>query len=72
MQCRVGQTVTCLATDGRLTAHPGFASLISALSNTFEEIDHAIISTVILLPSPDRFKKGCRQLQAKVCAQVTG
>ena len=27
---------------------------------------------VILLPSTDLFKKGCCQLQAKVCAQITG
>ena len=27
--------------------------------HTFEEIDHEIISTVILLPSVDSFKKGC-------------
>ena len=37
----------------------------------FVEIDHEIISTVILLPSADSFKKGCCQLQAKVCAQIT-
>ena len=41
-------------------------------SRTFVEIDHEIISTVILLPSADSFKKGCCQLQAKVCAQNTG
>ena len=40
--------------------------------HTFVEIDHEIISTVILLPSADLFKKGCCQLQAKVCAQITG
>ena len=40
--------------------------------HTFVEIDHDIISTVILLPSADLFKKGCCQLQAKVCAQITG
>ena len=39
--------------------------------HTFGEIDHEIISTVILLPSADSFKKGC-QLQAEVCAQSTG
>ena len=33
---------------------------------------YEIISTVILLPSADLFKKGCCQLQAKVCAQITG
>ena len=36
------------------------------------EIGHEIISTVILLPSTDSFKKGCCQLQAKVCARSTG
>ena len=36
------------------------------------EIDHEIISTVILLPSAESFMKGCYQLQAKVCAQSTG
>ena len=36
------------------------------------EIDHEIISAVILLPSADSFKKGCYQLQAKVCARTTG
>ena len=29
-------------------------------------------ATVILLPSADLFKKGCCQLQVKVCAQITG
>ena len=29
-------------------------------------------STVILLPSAESFKKGCCQLQAKVCARSTG
>ena len=48
------------------------ASLIPALYHTFVEIDHEIISTVIHLPSADLFKKGCCQLQAKVCAQITG
>ena len=48
------------------------ASSIPARSHTFVEIDHEIISTVILLPSADSFKKGCCQLQAKVCAQITG
>ena len=48
------------------------ASSIPARSHTFVEIDHEIISKVILLPSADSFKKGCCQLQAKVCAQITG
>ena len=69
---RVAQSVTCLATDACLTADPGVASSIPARSHTFVEIYHEIISTVILLPSADSFKKGCCQLQAKVCAQITG
>ena len=67
---RVAQTVTCLATDACLTADPGVASSIPARPLTFVEIDHEIISTVILLPSADLFKKGCCQLQAKVCALI--
>ena len=56
---RVAQSVTCLATDATsLTANPGVASLIPARSHTFVEIDHEIISTVILLPSAESFKKG--------------
>ena len=69
---RVVQSVTCLATVVFLTADPGVASSIPARSHTFVEIDHEIISTVILLPSADSFKKGCCQLQAKVFAQITG
>ena len=68
---RVAQSVTCLATDACLTADPGVASLIPVQSHTFVENDHEMISTVILLPSTDLFKKGCCQLQAKVCARIT-
>ena len=68
----VVQSVTCLTTDARMTADPGVTSLIPAKSHTFVEIDHEIISTVILLPSAESFKKGCCQLQAKVCARSTG
>ena len=71
MPGRVAQSVTCLATDACLTADPGVASSIPVRSHTFVEIDHEIISTVILLPSADLFKRGCCQLQAKVCAQIT-
>ena len=66
----VAQSVMCLATDACLTA--GVWSLIPAWCHTFVEIIHEIISTVILLPSTDSFKKGCCQLQAKVCARITG
>ena len=59
-------------TDANLTADPGVASSIPARSHTFGEIDHEIISTVILLPSAESLKKGCCQLQAKVCARSTG
>ena len=72
IQERVAQSVMCLVTDASLTADPGAASLILARSHTFVEIDHEIISTVILLPSPESFKKGCCQLQGKECAQSTG
>ena len=68
----VAQSVTWLTTDGLLTADPGVASSISAQFHPFVEIDHEIISTVILLPSADSFKKRCCQLQAKVSAQITG
>ena len=71
-QSSVAQSVTCLATDLSLTADPGVASLIPARSHTFVEIDYEIISTVILLPSAESFKKDCCQLQAKVCARSTG
>ena len=68
----VAQSVTCLATDANPTADPGVASSIPARSKTFVKIDREIISTVILLPSPESFMKGCYQLQAKVCARITG
>ena len=54
---RVAQSVTCLATDASLTADQGVASSILARSHTFVEIDHEIISTIILLPSAESFKK---------------
>ena len=47
----VAQSVTCLATEACLTADPGAVNLIQDWSQTFVEIDHEIISTVILLPS---------------------
>ena len=62
----------CLATDKSLTADPEVGSSILAWSHTIVEIDHEIISMVILLPSTESFKKGCCQLQAKVCARSTG
>ena len=66
---RVAQSVTlpCLATDASLTTDPGVANSIPARSHTFVEIDHGITTTVIF-PSAESFKKGCCQLQAKVCA----
>ena len=50
---RVAQSVTCLVTDAKLTADPGVASSIPARSHTFVEIDHEIISSVILLSSAE-------------------
>ena len=64
--------VTCLVTDASLAADPGVASSILARSHTFVEIDHEIISKVILYPSAESLKKGCCQLQVKVCARSTG
>ena len=55
-----------------LNADPGVASLIPTRSHTFVEIDNEIISMVILLLSAESFKKGCCQLQAKVCAKSIG
>ena len=69
---RVAQLVTCLATDACLTVDPGVMSSMLARSHPFVEIDREIISKVILLPSSDAFKKGFCQLQAKVCARITG
>ena len=68
----VVQSVKCLATDVNLTADPGVASSIPDRSHTFVEIEHEIISTVIFCPSAESFKKGCCQLQEKVCARSTG
>ena len=68
----IAQSVTCLAIDACLTADPGVASSILPRSHTLAEIDHEIISTVILILSAESFKKGCCQLQIKVCAQRTG
>ena len=68
----LAQSVTCLATDASLTADPGVLSSIPAQSHTFMKIDHEILSKVILLPSAESFRKGCCQLQAKVCARSTG
>ena len=59
LTCRVEQSVMCPATEASLTADPGFSGLIPARSHTLVEIDHEIISTVILLPSAVSFKKGC-------------
>ena len=66
----VAQFVTCLATDACLTADTGVASPVR--SHTFMEIDREMISAVFHLRSGDSFKKGCCQLQAKVCARITG
>ena len=52
-----------------IAADPGVASLIPAWSYTFVENDHKIISTVILLPSAESFKKGC-QSEAKDVHEV--
>ena len=55
-----------------MEAHTLYTHFIYARSHTLVEIDQEIISMVILLPSAESFKKGCCQLQAKVCARSTG
>ena len=55
-----------------MRADPWVPNSIPVGYHTFVEIDHEIISTVIVLPSTDSFKKGFRQLQAKVCARSAG
>ena len=67
----VVQSVMCLALDASLAADPGLTNSIPAWSHTFVEIDYEIISTVILRPSAESFKKYCCQLQAKICARST-
>ena len=57
-----------------------FASDCRSRGNMFDpdpvlyccKIDHEFISKVILLPFADLLKKGCCQLQVKVCARITG
>ena len=49
----VTQSVICMTADTCLTADPGVVSLIPARSHTFVEVDHEVISMVILLPSAD-------------------
>ena len=51
---------------------PNFSPLYDWFKPSSKILDHEIISTVILLPSAVSFKKGCCQLQAKVCARSTG
>ena len=65
--------MTYLARDACLTVVSGVPSSILDRSHTFVEIDHEVISTVILFSSAESFKKGCCQLhvEAKVCARST-
>ena len=70
---RVAQSVTCLVTDAKLTADPGVASSIPARSHTFVEIDHEIISTVILLPSAERIiHEGLLSVTSESMCTITG
>ena len=46
-------------------------SIVVKCDGSVYDVDVEIISTVILL-SADSFKKGCCQLQVKVCAQING
>ena len=62
----VAQSVKCLATDVCLNADPGVACSIKVWSHTSVEIDHEMISSVILLPSAHSFKKGCSTMTIAV------
>ena len=53
-----------------LTADPGVASLFTARSHTFVEIDHEIISTAILLLP--LIQERLLSVTSEVCAQSTG
>ena len=66
------RTATCLITAVCLTADSGLVSLILGGSHTFLDIDHEMISMVIIIPSPDSFKKCCCQIEVKLHAQITG
>ena len=59
--------LSTIKTDASLTADPGVASSIPAQSHTFKEINYEIISKASLLTFAESIKKGCCQLQAKVC-----
>ena len=71
---QVAQSVMCLVTDACLTADPGVTCSIPARSHTFVEIDHEIISTVILLSSADSFvsyKQGmCMNYWLTACSSL--
>ena len=61
--------VRCLTTDARQTADPGVASSIPAQSHTFVEIDHEIISNVILLHSAESFQEGLSVTRESMCTK---
>ena len=66
----VAQLVTYLATDASLTADPGVMSSIPAQSHTFVEIDHEIISTVILVSTAESFKRVVVSYKQKYVQEV--
>ena len=69
---RIAQLATCLARNACLTADPGVVSSIPARSHAFVEIDHEIISKVILRPSVESFKKVTCWERADLLALVCG
>ena len=67
-------TTTEGSLPGRIAVDNVLAGVMSSIltrSHTFVEIDPETIFTIIF-PSAESFKKGCGQLQAKVCARSTG
>ena len=53
----VEQSLMLLTTDACLAADPGVTSSIPARLYSFLEIDHEIISLIILLPYPDSSRR---------------
>ena len=64
------QSVMCLATDACLTANPRVASSIPDRSHIFVEIDHEMISMVILLPSADHSRRVVVSYKLKYVQEV--
>ena len=68
---QIALSVTYLTADASLTADPAVSCSIPALYHTFVEIDHEIISTVILLPFSDS-RRVVLSKRKPICTPSTG